>query len=114
MKIDFTFRQMESSEGLKGHTASKLERLSRFEEQEMVVHVTFGIEKFNKCVELQVNGATGYGRSGNATAFRFTPNWRRSLTRLPRNWAPSDYPQTTDRAGPSDSSSCAIPTIRRN
>lgn len=59
MKIDFTFRQMDSSEGLKGHTASKLERLGRFEDQEMVVHVTFGIEKYNKCVELQVNGAHG-------------------------------------------------------
>ena len=50
---------MDSSDRLKEHTAHKLERISRFEDREMNVHVTFGTEKFNKLVEFQVNGAHG-------------------------------------------------------
>jgi putative sigma-54 modulation protein len=59
MKIDFTFRHMDSSERLKSHTSEKLERLARFEDREMNVHVTFGNEKYNSFVEFQVNGTSG-------------------------------------------------------
>jgi len=59
MKIDFTFRQMNSSEKLKAHTSDKLTRLARFEDREMSVHVTFGKEKHNNFVEFQVNGNNG-------------------------------------------------------
>ena len=59
MNVIFTFRHMESSAELKTHTTAKLERLTRFEEREMVVNVTFSIEKFHKCVELQASGDHG-------------------------------------------------------
>ncbi len=59
MKISYTFRQMDSSEGLKEHTASKIERLGRFEDREMSVHVIFSLEKFHKTVEFQVSSSSG-------------------------------------------------------
>lgn len=59
MKIDFTFRQMDSSERLKRHTSEKLDRLTRFEDREMSVHVTFSVEKYNKTVEFQITGSHG-------------------------------------------------------
>ena len=59
MKINFTFRQMDSSEELKSHTAAKLDRLSRFEETEMLLNVTFSMGRFSKTVEFQATGANG-------------------------------------------------------
>jgi putative sigma-54 modulation protein len=59
MRISYTFRHMDASNGLKEHTAHKLERISRFEDREMSVHVTFDKEKYQKMVEFQVNGAHG-------------------------------------------------------
>ena len=50
---------MDASNGLKEHTAHKLERISRFEDREMSVHVTFDTERYQKMVEFQVNGAHG-------------------------------------------------------
>jgi putative sigma-54 modulation protein len=50
---------MDASNGLKEHTAHKLERITRFEDRELSVHVTFGSEKHHKLVEFQVNGAHG-------------------------------------------------------
>ncbi len=58
MKITFTFRHMDSSDALKEHTASKLERLSRFEDRELSIAVTFTTEKFHKSVEFQVTNAS--------------------------------------------------------
>lgn len=60
MKITYTFRQMDSSEGLKEHTAAKLQRLTRFEDREMAVNVTFQLEnKFQRFVEFQCSGSHG-------------------------------------------------------
>ena len=59
MKIDFTFRHMNSSEKLKAHTTEKLGRLARFEDREMTVHVTFEKEKHHNHVEFQVTGNNG-------------------------------------------------------
>jgi len=54
MKVNFTFRHMDSTEALKAHTEDKLERLKRFEETELNVHVIFEVEKLNKTVEFTV------------------------------------------------------------
>ena len=54
MKVHFTFRHMDSTEALKAHTKEKLERLKRFEETELDVHVIFEVEKFHKTVEFTV------------------------------------------------------------
>ena len=54
MRVNFTFRHMDSTEALKGHTENKLERLKRFEETELDVHVIFEVEKFHKTVEFTV------------------------------------------------------------
>jgi putative sigma-54 modulation protein len=56
MKISFTFRHMDSSEDLKLYAQDKLQRLSRYEDRELAVHVTFSVEKFNKTVEFQAVG----------------------------------------------------------
>ncbi len=56
MKISFTFRHMDSTEDLKTFATEKLARLSRYEDRELAVHVTFSVEKFNKTVELQAIG----------------------------------------------------------
>lgn len=59
MKINFTFRQMDSSDALKAHTTTKLERLARFEDHEMVVNATFAMEKYHQSIEFQVKGSHG-------------------------------------------------------
>lgn len=59
MKISYTFRQMDSSEGLKEHTSAKLTRLARFEDREMTILVTFRLAKYTKSVELQCTGSHG-------------------------------------------------------
>ena len=51
MKVNFTFRHMDSSQQLKDHTLAKLERLQRYEDQELSIHAIFSIEKFHKMVE---------------------------------------------------------------
>ncbi len=51
MKVNFTFRHMDSSQQLKDHTEAKLERLQRYEDQELTIHAIFSIEKFHKKVE---------------------------------------------------------------
>ncbi len=55
MKVNFTFRHMDSSQQLKDHTLAKLDRLARYEEQELSVHAIFSVEKFNKTVEFTAN-----------------------------------------------------------
>ncbi len=55
MKVNFTFRHMDSTQELKDHTVEKLQRLTRYEDQEISVHAIFSIEKFNKTVEFTAN-----------------------------------------------------------
>lgn len=57
MKVSFTFRHMDSTEDLKGYTLDKLERMERYEDHELQVHVVFEMEKFYKHVELTVSGS---------------------------------------------------------
>ena len=59
MRIRYTFRHMNTSDRLKKHTANKLDRLSRFEDREIDIHVTFGQEKHHHMVEFQVVGGHG-------------------------------------------------------
>ena len=59
MRIRYTFRHMNASDRLKEHTTNKLGRISRFEDREMNVQVTFDHEKHRKSVEFQVSGAHG-------------------------------------------------------
>ena len=59
MRIRYTFRHMNANDRLKKHTAGKLERLSRFEDREIDIHVTFGQEKHHHIVEFQVIGGHG-------------------------------------------------------
>ncbi len=59
MRVNFTFRQMDSSDALKAHTASKLKRLERFEDRELTVGAVFSIDKFHKTCEFKISGAHG-------------------------------------------------------
>lgn len=59
MRINFTFRHMDSSEALKDHASSKLARLERFEDGEMAVETVFSVEKFQKIAEFKVSGDNG-------------------------------------------------------
>lgn len=54
MKINYSFRHMDSSERAKAHTSSKLERLARLEDREMVIDVVFSQEKLNINAEFRV------------------------------------------------------------
>lgn len=55
MKVNFTFRHIDSSERIKEHTTAKLQRLERYEDQELSVHAIFSMEKFRKTVEFTAN-----------------------------------------------------------
>ena len=55
MKVNFTFRHMDSSERIKAHTTAKLQRLERYEEQELSINAIFSIEKFHKTAEFTAN-----------------------------------------------------------
>ena len=59
MRINFTFRHMDSSEALKDHASAKLSRLERFEDREMAIDAVFSMEKFQKTAEFKVSGAHG-------------------------------------------------------
>ena len=59
MRINFTFRHMDSSEALKDHASTKLARLERFEDREMAIETVFSVEKFQKTAEFRVTGAHG-------------------------------------------------------
>lgn len=60
MKITYTFRHMDASDRAKKHTASKLERLSRFEDREMAIDVVFTTSRFEVQAEFKVTGAHGH------------------------------------------------------
>ena len=51
MRINFTFRHMDSTAALKSHTREKLERIQRFEESQLNIEVIFSVEKYHKNVE---------------------------------------------------------------
>ena len=55
MKVNFTFRHMDSSERIKDHTTAKLQRLQRYEDRELAINAIFSIEKFHKTVEFTAN-----------------------------------------------------------
>lgn len=59
MRINFTFRHMDSSEALKDHASAKLARLERFEDREMSIDTVFSVEKFQKTAEFKISGAHG-------------------------------------------------------
>jgi len=59
MKITYTFRHMEASDRAKDYTGDKLERLQRFEDQEMAVDVVFTTLKFEISAELKLTAAHG-------------------------------------------------------
>ena len=59
MRINYSFRQMDSSEAIKSHASAKLQRLERFEDQEMAIESTFSVVKFQKTAEFKVTGANG-------------------------------------------------------
>ncbi|MFT7580707.1 MAG: putative sigma-54 modulation protein [Myxococcota bacterium] len=60
MRINFTFRHMDSSEAVKSHATAKLKKLERFEDRQMSIESVFWVEKkFQKHVEFKVNGTHG-------------------------------------------------------
>ena len=59
MRINFSFRHMDSSEAIKNHAAGKLQRLERFEDREMAIESVFSVAKFQKTAEFRVIGAHG-------------------------------------------------------
>ena len=60
MKASFTFRKMDGTEAIKQHVMSKLKRLERYEDSEVTVQVTLGMEKIHRSVELH---ATMHGQT---------------------------------------------------
>jgi putative sigma-54 modulation protein len=60
MKASFTFRKMDSTDAIKQHVMNKLKRLERYEDSEVTVQVTLGVEKIHRSVELH---ATLHGQT---------------------------------------------------
>jgi putative sigma-54 modulation protein len=64
MRIAFTFRNLDSSEALKGHAADKLEKLQKYHQSPLVAEVILSLERHLHCVDvtLQCDGSTYLGR----------------------------------------------------
>lgn len=59
MQVTYSFRHMPTSERAKERTSSKLERISRLEEDELHIDVVFSSGKPGQTVEFRVSGAQG-------------------------------------------------------
>ena len=55
METSFTFRNLATSDALKSHTLSKLQKLEKYLIKPTNVHVIFNVEKFHHSVELTLN-----------------------------------------------------------
>jgi len=65
MQIDFHFRNMESSDAMKSHTADKLAKLDKYLRPPAEAHVTFEVERRLHCVDVVVS-ASGERFQGRA------------------------------------------------
>src|SRR3989338_789489 len=55
METTFTFRNIESTEALKSHTLTKLEKLKKILVKPEKAHVILVVKKFNHQVEITIN-----------------------------------------------------------
>ena len=51
----FTFRNIHSTDGLKTHTEDKLQKLEKYINRAVSLHVTFNIEKLDHIVEINLH-----------------------------------------------------------
>jgi putative sigma-54 modulation protein len=55
MRIEFTFRNLESSEGLKQYATDKLQKLQKYIRAPLDVAVTFSVERHLHCADVNLN-----------------------------------------------------------
>jgi putative sigma-54 modulation protein len=55
MRIEFTFRNMESSEAMKNYAQDKLGKLQKYVRAPLEVTVTFSTERHNHCVDVSLH-----------------------------------------------------------
>lgn len=67
METIFTFRDIESTEALKEHTLSKLEKLKKYLVKPQTAHVILGVKKFNHHAEITID-ANGVQYVGHETS----------------------------------------------
>lgn len=65
MHIDFKFRNLESSDAIKGYAVDKLAKLQKYLRMPLDAQITFSIERHLQCVDvhLTADGETHQGRA---------------------------------------------------
>ncbi len=56
MEVSFTFRHVESSEGVKNYAREKIAKLQKYMRSPLTADVIFSMERHLHCVEVIVNG----------------------------------------------------------
>jgi putative sigma-54 modulation protein len=57
MSIEYTFRNLESSDAIKSYAADKLTKLEKYLRSPLDAHVTFSVERRMHCVDVSFNSA---------------------------------------------------------
>ena len=57
MRIAFTFRNMESSESMKGYASDKIAKLQKYLHGPLEATVTFSLERHRHCVDVSIHAA---------------------------------------------------------
>lgn len=57
MSIEYTFRNLESSDAIKSYAADKLTKLEKYLRVPLDAHVTFSLERRMQCVDVSFNSA---------------------------------------------------------
>lgn len=67
MRIEFTFRNLESSESMKAYAGEKLSKLQKYERTPLEAEVTFAVERHVRSVDVSLtsDGETYIGREEN-------------------------------------------------
>lgn len=56
MRINFTFRNLEPSEGIKNYASEKIGKVQRYMQQPLDAEVTFSVERHLHCADVTVYG----------------------------------------------------------
>ena len=55
MRVNFTFRNLDSSEGIKNYATEKIARLQKFLRAPLDAEITFCVERHLHCIDVSVN-----------------------------------------------------------
>ena len=55
MRVNFTFRNMESSEGMKNYASDKVSRLQKFLRAPLDAEITFSTERHLHCIDVNLS-----------------------------------------------------------